>query len=67
MMEKLMARAGELARAARSRRLQQIAARLSEQGLAFESDGESLVLRGRRLAQRWLSDPLLRFVSARPA
>jgi hypothetical protein len=67
MMEKLMARAGGLARAAQSRRVQQIAARLREQGLAFESDGESLVVRGRQLAQRWLADPLLRFVSARPA
>jgi hypothetical protein len=67
MMEKLIARAGQIARAAQARRLQQIAAELGASGVLAESGGDALAVRGRGVAQRWLSDPLLRFVAARTA
>jgi hypothetical protein len=61
MMEALIARAGDFARAAQRKRLEQIAASLRDGGMSVELGGESVVLRGRRLVQRWLGDPLLRF------
>jgi hypothetical protein len=57
----LLVRAETLARAAQRRRLQQIAAGLRGSGVAVETTADSVVIRGRRLVQRWLSDPLLRF------
>jgi hypothetical protein len=67
MMERLIARAEQIGRAAQARRLQQIAAELGGSGVKAQSDGDSVVFRGPGLARRWLSDPLLRFVSARLA
>lgn len=67
MMEGLIARAEQIGRAAQAQRLQEIAAELGASGAKAESDGESVVFRGRGLARRWLSDPLMRFVSARLA
>ena len=64
MMERLIDRAGKIGRAAQARRLQQIAAELGASGVKAESDGESVVIRGRALVQRWLSDSRLRFMSA---
>lgn len=61
MMERLLARANGIARSAQGRRLEQIAATMRDRGLALEVDAESVTVRGRRLAQRWLGDPLLRF------
>lgn len=61
MMERLLACANGIARSAQSRRLEQIAATMRDRGLALEVDAESVTVRGRRLAQRWLGDPLLRF------
>jgi len=65
MMERLIARAGRIGRAAQASRLQAIAAELGAKGVKVESDGDTIVLRGRGLAHRWLSNPMLRFVSAR--
>jgi hypothetical protein len=61
MMEALMARAERIARAAELERLEQIAISMRERGVAVDQEQESVTVRGRRLAQRWLGDPLLRF------
>ncbi len=61
MMEKLVARAERIARAVQMKRLEQIAASMRGCGLAVESDPASVTVRGQRLVQRWLVDPLLRF------
>jgi hypothetical protein len=61
MMEKLVARAERIARAAQIKRLEQIAASMRGRGLAVESDRGSVTVGGQRLVQRWLADPLLRF------
>lgn len=61
MMEKLLARANGISRAVQMKRLEQIAASMRDQGLGVEAGTDSVTVRGRRLAQRWLGDPLLRF------
>jgi hypothetical protein len=61
MMEVLMARAERIARAAQLERLEQIAISMRERGVAVDQEQESVTVRGRKLAQRWLGDPLLRF------
>jgi hypothetical protein len=61
MMENLLARADGIARAAQRKRLDQIAATIRDQGLGAEAGADSVTLRGRRLARRWLGDPSLRF------
>jgi hypothetical protein len=61
MMGALLERANRIARAAQSVRLQQIATTMRGQGLAAAVDGESVVVRGSKLANRWIADPLLRF------
>jgi hypothetical protein len=61
MMYGLLVGAESIARAAQRRRLQQIAAGLRGRGVTVEVAADSVVIRGRRLVQRWLSDPLLRF------
>jgi hypothetical protein len=61
MMERLMERARTIAHAAQAERLQQIAGTLRERGIAAETAADSVVLRGRRLVQQWLADPLVRF------
>jgi len=61
MMQALLARADRIARAAQSARLQQMATTMRTQGLAAAVEDESVVVRGRNLASRWIADPLLRF------
>jgi 5-enolpyruvylshikimate-3-phosphate synthase len=61
MMEALLERASDVARAAQRDRLAQIAASLGRQGVAVEVGAEAVAIRGRRLVRRWLADPLLRF------
>jgi hypothetical protein len=61
MMEVLMARAEGMARAAQLERLEQIAISMRDRGLAVDQEEESVTVRGRKLAQRWLGDTLLRF------
>jgi len=65
MMERLIARAEKVGRAAQASRLKEIAAELGASGVSVESDGETVTFRGRALASRWLSDPILRFAVAR--
>ena len=61
MMEALIARAGSIACAAQRKRIEQIAESLRDRGLAVELSAQSAIIRGRRLAQKWLGDPFLRF------
>ena len=61
MMEALVERANRIALAAQIRRLEQIAASLRDRGVAIETGADSVAIRGRRLVQRWLGDPLVRF------
>lgn len=61
MIERLMERAEAIARRAQSEQLQQIAADLRERGIPAAIGSASVTLRGRRLVQQWLADPLLRF------
>lgn len=63
MMSRLMARARSIARAAQRRRLDDLSALLREKGISAEVGSDSLACRGRRLTQRWLSDPALRFIA----
>jgi hypothetical protein len=50
-----------MARAAQLERLEQIAISMRDRGLAVDQEEESVTVRGRKLAQRWLGDTLLRF------
>jgi hypothetical protein len=61
MMEALVARANRIARAAQIRRLEQIVGSLRDRGVVVETGADAVAIRGRRLTQRWLSDPLVRF------
>lgn len=63
MMSRLMARAHSIADAAKRRRLEDLGSLLRERGISAEVGSDSLVCRGRRLTQRWLSDPALRFIA----
>ncbi len=63
MMSRLMARAQSVAHAAQRRRLESLSALLREKGISAEAGLDSIACRGRRLAQRWLSDPALRFIA----
>lgn len=62
MMDGLMRRAEAVARAAQGRRLERIAERLRSQGLAAAIAADSVTCRGRIAVQKWLADPLVRFV-----
>jgi len=62
MMEALIARSGQIARAAQRQRLEQIAASVRGRGLRAELGEKSVVIIGRRLVSRWLRDPLMRFI-----
>jgi len=61
MMDKLMARAEAVARAAQRRRLEEIAGSFRSRGIQVEAGADSLAVRARGLARRWLGDALLRF------
>jgi hypothetical protein len=61
MMFGLLVRGEAIARAARQRRLQAVAAAVRERGLTVEVTAESVICRGRKLLKRWLEDPVLRF------
>lgn len=61
-MKQLLKRGEQLARDMERRRLEQIAAGIRDLGVSVASEGSTLVLTGRKLIRRWLSDPALRFV-----
>lgn len=62
MMSALIARAESVARAAQRRRLEEISASLRDIGVSAEAGSDSIALRGKQLVQRWLADPMLRFI-----
>lgn len=64
-MGKLVSRGETLARAAQVRRIQGICDRLKEvvRGVAIGTDEARVIVSGRGLLKRWLSDPALRFLS----
>jgi uncharacterized membrane protein len=65
MMEKLLRRGEEIASAAQQRKVQQLAQQLAAMvgGGAIEIQESAVLVRGRGLARRWLTDPALRFLS----
>jgi len=65
MMDGLIRRAGMLAAAAQRRQVRRLAARMAELlgSGAVEIVDAKVVVRGRGLLKRWLSDPGLRFLS----
>lgn len=68
MMEKLLARGGKLAAAAQQRKIGEVAQQLRTMfGSTAVSVEESQVLvRGKRMIKRWLTDPSLRFLGGGP-
>lgn len=67
MMQRLLERGLALAADARARTIERIAGQLRDQvrGTSVEIASGSIVLRGRHLLSRWISDPALRFASWR--
>lgn len=65
MMERLLKRGDEIARAAQRRGVAQVAERLRARfGLgAVQADKTSVVVSGQRLVRRWLTDSGLRFLA----
>ena len=68
MMDGLIRRAEMLAAAAQRRQVRRLAARMAELlgSGAVEIVDAKVVVRGRGLLKRWLSDPDLRFLSGGP-
>jgi hypothetical protein len=62
MMEKIMARAEAIGRAAQRERLERIAGAIRERGYNPRVEAEGVAWRGKNLVRDWLGDPLLRFV-----
>ena len=62
MMSALMARAESVARAAQRRRLEEINESLRISGVSAEVGSDFIAFTGKRLVQRWLGDPVLRFI-----
>lgn len=65
MMARLAERGEQLAERAQQRAARRAAERLSELigGRAVELDGTRILVSGRELIRRWLTDPALRFLS----
>lgn len=63
MMSRLIAHGQSIAYAAQRRRLENLSALLREKGISAEVGLDSIACRGRRLTQRWLRDPALRFIA----
>jgi hypothetical protein len=66
MMEKLLGRGLQLAAAAQTLTVAAVAARLKEAlpGTSVATSADQIVLRGKGLMKRWLTDPSLRFVGS---
>jgi hypothetical protein len=68
MMDRLLRRVEDIGEARRTRRVAELTARLREvlgDGSVQAEDGRILV-RGRGLVKRWVSDPSLRFLNGAP-
>ena len=61
MMDKLIDRAVEIARAKQRKRIERIASDLRDRGISPAVGSDSVSWRGAAAARKWLSDPLLRF------
>ncbi|HEU5067482.1 MAG TPA: hypothetical protein VFT61_04780 [Sphingomicrobium sp.] len=65
MMEKLLARAEQIASTAQANRIEKIAQAAEEiGGVSVLKTATGVVLRGRKLLERWLLDPALRFIGS---
>jgi hypothetical protein len=66
MMEKLLARAEQVAGAAQASRIEAIAKAAAEEigGVSVTKTATGVVLRGKHLFERWLIDPALRFIGS---
>jgi adenylate kinase len=65
MMEKVLARAEQIAQAAQANRIAAMAEAAAElSGVSVLKTATGLVLRGKRLLERWLLDPALRFLGS---
>jgi hypothetical protein len=67
MMRALTERGQRLAAAAKARTIDRLAAdlRADVPGIKVDAGSDRIVVRGRGLLQRWLSDPALRFSATR--
>ena len=65
MMERLVKKAEAIARSAQQRATEEVAARAEELVGQVSIEGERIVLSGRGLLRRWLTDPALRFIAER--
>jgi hypothetical protein len=65
MIERMIARAEQLAQDAQQRRLQQVARQLRAifGSAAIEVEEARVLVRGRGIVKRWLIDPSLRFLA----
>ena len=65
MMEKLVERGEEIARAAQARAVQSVAQQLGAvlRGASIDVEDAQVLVGGRGIIARWLSDPRLRFLS----
>jgi hypothetical protein len=66
MMEALMARGEAIARDAQQRKIADVAQQLRTMfgGVPVQTDDAQVVVRGRGLLKRWLTDPSFRFLSS---
>jgi hypothetical protein len=68
MMEKVLARAEQIAQAAQASRIDAIAETAAAElsGVSVLKTATGVVLRGKKLLERWLLDPALRFLGSLP-
>jgi hypothetical protein len=65
MMEKLLDRGEQIASMAQANRIEEIAQAAEEiGGISVLKTATGVVLRGRKLLERWLLDPALRFIGS---
>ena len=68
MMERLLARAEQIAAKAKKKRIDAIANTAREElaGVSIATTASGVVIRGKQLLERWLIDPALRFLGSLP-
>ena len=66
MMEKLLARGEAIARDAQQRKIAGVAQQLRSMlgGAAVQVEGAEVLVRGRGIMKRWLTDPSFRFLTS---